>query len=578
MNRACAERVRRWIRERQAFMRTIRLVSLVLVVLVPPVATTPEGRVDQIFAPWDRPGSPGAAVAIARNGEVVYEKGYGHAQLEYDVPIQPSTIFHVASVSKQFTAFAVTMLSVQGELSLDDDVRTHIPELPDFGPTIRIRHLIHHTSGLRDQWNLLALAGWRLDDVITRDQILRLVTRQQELNFEPGAEYLYCNTGYTLLAEIVARTTGQSFPDWTRENLFEPLGMTRTHFHDDHEEIVPGRAYSYADDPDGGYRKAVLSYANAGATSLFTTAADLTRWMHNLDTGRVGGPEVLELVHTRGVLNDGDTIPYAFGLAHGTFRGLATVGHGGADAGFRSNVVRFPGQGLSIAVLSNMASFNAAGIAYQVAEAYVADALAPEPAEEEEAEAEAAAAVVVDPDILAEYAGSYRLPGLVAEISVEDGRLVARATGQPPLELEARSTTEFHNAAANVRVTFVRDADGAVTHFVLLQGGQETEAPRIPPFDPEAVDLTGYVGVYESPELETRYELVVEDSALVARHVRHDPITLTPTEEDTFSGSAWFFGEARFERDDTGAVTGMRVSSGRVRDLLFVKRTEGINR
>ncbi len=440
-----------------------------------------------------------------------------------------------------------------------------------------MRHLIHHTSGLRDQWNLLALAGWRLDDVITRDQILRLITRQRELNFEPGAEYLYCNTGYTLLAEIVSRVTGQPFPEWTRENLFEPLGMTRTHFHDDHQEIVPGRAYSYEHDPEGGYRKSVLSYANAGATSLFTTAPDLVRWMRNLDTGGVGGSQVLETVHTRGVLNDGDTIPYAFGLVHGAFLGLATVGHGGADAGFRSNVLRFPEQGLSVVVLSNLAGFNPGGLARGAAEVFLGemDVLPEAPAEGgERTDPATGETVSVDPEILRDYVGSYRVGGIVVEISVDDGRLIATAQDDA-LELQARSETEFRSPPQDVTIVFVRDQTGEVTHFLLRQGGQETEAPRIPPFDAASVELAAYVGTYDSPELETTYELVVEDSALVARHVRHDAIALTPVEEDVFSGSAWFFGETRFERGPGGEITGMRVSSGRVRDLLFVKRAEG---
>ena len=457
---------------------------------IEPAATTPAGRIDQLFAAWDRPGSPGAAVAVARGGEVLYQHGYGFAQLEYEVPITPETVFHVASVSKQFTAFAVTLLADRGALSLDDDVRKHVPELPDFGHTITIRHLIHHTSGLRDQWNLLALAGWRLDDVITRDQIFRLVTRQRELNFPPGERYLYCNTGYTLLAEIVARVTGRSFPAWTAEHVFQPLGMRRTHVHDDHRMVVPGRAYSYGTDPDSGYRKSVLSYANAGATSLFTTVGDLVRWMRNFETRVVGGPRVIEQMYARGVLTGGDTIDYAHGLGHGTYRGLRTIGHGGADAGFRSSVLRFPDQDLSVAVLSNFASFNASQLAQQVAEVYLEDVMEPE-------------TVAADDDEPAAGAG-------------------------------------------------------------------------VAPFDSTRVALAEFTGVYDSAELETTYEIVASDSTLTARHVRHDPITLTPTAPDEFRGNTWFFGQARFERDAGGAVTGIRVSSGRVLNLLFVKRAGGV--
>ncbi|MGD2151860.1 MAG: serine hydrolase domain-containing protein [Gemmatimonadales bacterium] len=463
-------------------------VYAITILRLEPAAATMSGRVDQLFAPWDVPGSPGAALAVARDGEIVYEQGYGLAQLEYEIPITPRTVFHVASVSKQFTAFAITMLADEGRLSLDDDIRIHLPEVPDFGDTITVRHLIHHTSGLRDQWVLLALAGWRLDDVITRDQIMRLVRRQRELNFRPGDEFLYCNTGYTLLAEIVERVTGQSFAGWMAENIFEPLGMTHTHFHDDHQQIVRNRAYSYARRGDG-YRKAVLSYANVGATSLFTTVEDLMRWEENLYEGGVGGPAVNETMHTRGILNNGDTLSYAFGLGIGQYRGLRTVGHSGGDAGFRSYVVRFPEEHFAVAILSNLGDFSPSSMALRIADIFLADRLEdeePEPAPESASE-------------------------------------------------------------------------------------EEPTEERIEPFAPDESQLRDYVGEYYSDELGTTYTLAVREGALVATHVRHDPIALTPSAADAFSGDTWFFRRVQFERDAAGTITGFRVTSGRVRNLLFTK-------
>ncbi|NIM49537.1 MAG: serine hydrolase [Gemmatimonadales bacterium] len=533
-----------------------------------PAAATAAGKVDQLFAPVDRPGSPGAAVAIARDGAIVYKRGYGYAQLEYDIPITPSTVFHVASVSKQFTAFAITLLAEQGKLSLDDDIRTHLPDIPDFGQTITIRHLIHHTSGLRDQWNLLALAGWRLDDVITREHILRLIQHQRELNFDPGDEYLYSNTGYTLLAEIVARVTGQSFREWTAEHIFRPLGMTSTHFHDDHEMIVPNRAYSYSYNRTGGFRKSVLSYANVGATSLFTTVEDLAKWAHNLDEGRVGGGRVIDWMHTRGILNNGDTLGYAFGLGIGTYEGLKTVGHSGADAGFRSHLVRFPEHGFAIAVLSNLASFNPSQTAQRVADVYLADYLVV--AEQELTEEEPGAAAAVDPAIYDDYVGVYELqPGLVVTVTRDGDRLMADATGQPTVELHPESDTTFVAREVDARVTFHRDAAGEVSSLTVLQSGQEAEAKRIPPFAPDEQQLAEYEGVYTSAELGTTYTIVVQEGKLVARHMRHEPIHLTAEALDSFSGDTWFFGQVGFERNERNEITGFRVSSGRVRNLRF---------
>jgi len=448
-------------------------------------ARTHSGKIDQLVAPWDRPDSPGAAVAVTRGGEIVYERGFGSAQLEYQVPITPTTVFHVASVSKQFTAFAVTLLADQGKLSLDDDIREHLPELHDFGETITIRHLIHHTSGLRDQWTLLAMAGWRLDDVITLEHIMKLVRKQRELNFEPGVEHLYCNTGYTLLAQIVARVSGTSFREWTAKNIFEPLGMRHTHFHDDHEMIVPHRAYSYGSAP-GGFRKNVLSYANAGATSLFTTVRDMTRWMRNLDDGKLGGGKVREQMHENGVLNDGEELSYAFGLVHGEHKGLPTISHGGADAGFRSFVTRYPEQDFGVVVLSNLGDLNTGSIATRIAEVYLAD-----------------------------------------QFETAAGR------DESPGEPEAEPDT----AEAGI--------------------------------DPALYD--DYAGAYTSNELETTYTLVRDTDKLLARHMRHPDIELRPIAKDEFAGNRWFFGTLTFERDESNHITGFRLSSGRVRNLLFTR-------
>ncbi|HET9532790.1 MAG TPA: serine hydrolase domain-containing protein, partial [Blastocatellia bacterium] len=303
---------------------------------------------------------------VVKDGSVIYKRGYGSANLEYNIPISPSTIFHVASVSKQFTAFAINLLASQGKLSLDDDIRKHLPEVPDFGKKITIRHLIHHTSGLRDQWELLAMAGWRLDDVITKEHILKMVRHQKELNFDPGQEYLYSNMGYTLLAVIVERVTGQTFRQWTHENIFKPLGMTDTHFHDDHQMIVRNRAYSYAPERESGFRLAALNYANVGATSLFTTVEDLAKWMQNFEDMKLGGRGVIEQMYQQGVLNTGQKIDYAFALGIGKYRGLRTVGHSGGDAGYRSHVVWFPEQRFAVAVLSNLATFNPVRLSQQV--------------------------------------------------------------------------------------------------------------------------------------------------------------------------------------------------------------------
>ena len=532
-------------------------------------ATTEDEQVDQLFTFFDQPEHPGAAVSVARDGQIIFSKGYGYASLEYPVPIKPKTVFHIASVSKQFTAFSIAMLADQGKLSLDDDIRKYLPELHDFGETITIRHLVHHTSGLRDQWNLLALAGWRLDDVITNDQIMRLISHQEELNFKPGDRFLYCNTGFTLMAEIVSRVSGMSFADWTRAHIFKQLEMNSTLFYDDHEKIVPDRAYSYAES-SGGFKKSVLSYANAGATSLFTTVEDIQQWANNFRTMKVGNEQVMTMMHQRGILNNGDTLSYAFGQGTGEYKGLHQWSHGGADAGYRTFLVRFPKEGYSISVFSNLGSFNSSNMAFKVVDIFMRDLLKEEKTESA-IEMEESSTHKVDPSLLEEYTGRYLLrPGLVLEFKLEGGKLIANSTGQPPVLANPKSDTVFYIKEAEATIIFRRDAIGEVSHLILKQGGAKLEGIKMPDFDPSKVDLERYSGTFYSRELETAYTFEVLNDTLTARHQRHDPIKLIPLYNDTFSSNAWFMGEIEFVREKN-EITGCLVSSGRVIDVRFEK-------
>ena len=439
------------------------------------LAQSKEKQVDQLFAAWNRPGVPGAAVAIAKEGEILYTQGYGEAQLEYDIPITPQTIFHVASVSKQFTAFAIALLAEQGKIDLDAPIQTYLPSIHTFEDTITVRHLVYHTSGLRDQWNLLVMAGWSFDDVITEAQIMKLLEQQRELNFPPGEEFLYCNSGYTLMAKIVEKVTNQTFSTWCKNHIFEPLGMDQTQFYDDHERIVPNRSYSYQE-AEGGYKKSVLSYATVGATSLFTTVGDLSKWSWNFEEVKVGNEAVMELMNERGVLNSGDTLEYAFGQFIGTYKGVKRISHGGADAGYRTFLLRFPELGYSINVLSNQQSFNPAGLAYQVADIYLADYLEePQnppsppnpPSEDETADFDPSA---VD---LSDFTGTFYSSELDTyyRLSVKNGKLVASHLRQPDLSLAPHSEDHFRGGVYYLRnLAFERDSEGKLEGFRVSNG------------------------------------------------------------------------------------------------------------
>jgi CubicO group peptidase (beta-lactamase class C family) len=276
-------------------------------------------------------------------------------------------------MSKQFTAAAIVLLAQEGKLSFDDPAKAYPPELPDFGIPITIRHLLHHTSGLRDQWELLGLAGWRYSlDLITNHDVLAVVSRQKALNFQPGSEFMYSNTGYTLLAEIVQRVSGRTFREFTTARIFEPLEMPSTHFRDDHAEIVKNIAYGYVEE-EGRFRLSITNFDTVGATSLLTSVRDLARWDENFDSGLVGGQPFLDQMLQRGILNDGQQLQYAFGLLVDSYRGSSIVFHAGADAGYRSELIRFPEQRLAVACLANVASIDPSTMARRVADIYLED-------------------------------------------------------------------------------------------------------------------------------------------------------------------------------------------------------------
>lgn len=527
-------------------------------------------KIDDIAKDMSKPGDPGFTVAVAKGDQILFSKGYGSANPEYDIANSAATIFHVASVSKQFTAFAIAMLADQGKISLTDDIRKYLPELHDFGHTITIKHLVHHTSGLRDQWNLLALAGWRLDDVITKDQVLRLISHQDELNFKPSDEFSYCNTGYTLMAEIVSRVSGKTFAEWCKQNIFEPLKMDHTLFYDDHEKIVKNRAYSFHESPEG-LKKSVLSYANAGATSLFTTAEDLTKWSNNFYTMKVGNANVMKQMEERGILNAGDTISYAFGQDISKYKGVKAIAHSGGDAGYRSYLLRFPEQKYSIVVLSNMGSFNPGALAYKIADVCLKNVLKGDATKEEPKKK--SGEVKVSDALLKLYEGQYQLtPEMIVTIKLENGKLTGRATGQSSFPLTATSDTEFVFDQAGIRLTFPKPVDNTINQFVFYQGGQTLVAPRVKEVDLKSIDLNSFTGTYFSPELQTSYTITLKEDKLTATHIRHDPTELTIVAKDLFNSNAWFMSKIEFIRDTDAKITGFKVSSGRVKNVRFLKQ------
>jgi CubicO group peptidase (beta-lactamase class C family) len=536
-----------------------------------PAATTPEGKVDQALALVSS-DTPGAAVAVWRDGEVVLARGWGMASLAYGVPFGPETPTNIGSTSKQFTGFAAALLQERGLLSLDDDVRKHIPELPDFGETITLRHLLGHTSGYREFVNLLLMGGRQVleADYIARDEVIQVVQRQPELQNVPGAEFNYNNTAFGLVTIVMERVTGRPFGEWMREEVFLPLGMVNTRVRMHPGQIIPGASQGLIP-AEGGFRQTRDLGASMGAGGIYSTVVDMARWADNLATGRLGGPNVIREVTTSGVLNDGEETNYGLGLFIDTNRGLKRWQHGGNDIAHSSTFVHFPELNAGYTVQSNYGGLPG-GIANVVLQAYFSDDLE-QPAEAGEAPAEEGGAVTVPRPLLSRYVGRYEITSfsIVLAVSLTDDGLQAEVGGQDALDLVPSSDSTFALDGAPASLTFHRDDEGEVTGLTLHQDGDH-EARRLPD-EVEEVDLESYTGRYFSAELETFYNLSVEEDALVIRHRRFGPARLEHSEGDTFTGTLPV-SSVVFERDESGQITGFRAGNGRSRDVLFV-RVEG---
>src|SRR5437588_8541 len=329
-------------------------------------------KVDQIFAAYDEADSPGCALGVIRDGNFIYKKGYGAGSLELGVPLTPQSVFYLGSISKQFTAASVVLAAEQGSLSLDDDIRKYVPEIPSYGKTITLREMLHHTSGFRDILSLLFLAGRNSEDIHPTNELLDLVSRQKDLNFVPGDEFLYSNTNYFLMSVVIKRATGKTLSQFAEENIFKPLGMTHTRFYDDRSVVLPGRVAGYAPRSVGGFRVDwSTNFDMVGGGGLMSSVDDLLLWDRNFFDNKLGKGSFLKEMQTPGVLNNGKQIEYALGLFISKYRGLPMVEHAGANFGYRTELLRFPQQTFSVVCLCNLATSNPGRLSYEVADLYL---------------------------------------------------------------------------------------------------------------------------------------------------------------------------------------------------------------
>jgi CubicO group peptidase (beta-lactamase class C family) len=532
-------------------------------------------EIDAIFAEYDTTTSPGCSLGVVRDGELIYSRGYGMANLEYGIALSPRSVFRTASVGKQFTAMVIAILHQQGKLSVDDPLSTYYPEFPDWADRVTVRHLVHHTSGIRDYLTLAWLAGKGDEEFYTDEYALDLIGGQHHLNFAPGDEYLYSNSGYLLLAHIVKQVTGTSLREWAAENVFGVLGMKNSHFHDDHTHIVPFRADGYAPTEDG-FAISMTILDMVGDGGVYTTVEDFLLWDRNFYDNKLGGggDELIELVTTPGELNTDEEMTYAFGLGVEEYRGLRLIEHGGAFVGFRTDTIRFPEQRFSVVVYCNRADANPGQRSRKVAELYLADVM--EAREGAAAKTSGKVERVEVPAAQLEFlAGHYwnEERRQAQEVAWIDGKLEFVVSDEMGFEMVPLAADRFaiSTPRGDIEVTFQENSDGKRQMSVMIDGAKK---PRVYESfvlrEPTPEELEAYAGSFFSDELGVAYALDVEDGALVFRIVRHEAHELEPFFGEVFGNDD--YGVFEFQRGSDGAISGFLLDAGRVRNLEFVRK------
>jgi CubicO group peptidase (beta-lactamase class C family) len=561
----------------------------------PPVSAGPDdprhARADALLAPLDRTDAPGVLAAVVTRDGVTWHGEAGLANLSHGIPMTRGTRINVGSTAKTFTGYALARLHLDGVLSLDDDVRKWLPELPELGSPVTLRHLLTHTSGYRELLNALAVGGWRMEDgeVIGPDEALRVVQTQPALQNEPGAEWNYNNTGFLLLARVVESATGRPFTRWVEEEVFQPLGLYETSFRTAVDQVISGGAYGYRRAPAspgsppgaGPWREAPDVGPAVGAGSLYTTLDDLATWMLALfHSGSPRWRDPAALMAEPFVLNDGRPVPYGLGLEVDRAGERLRLHHPGGDMGHQSHFAWFPEAETGVIVVANGLA-GVSDLAAELTRVFLEDATTPlevsAPAPDSRATTDdpASGAVTFEADFLHRLEGHYALevdPNFILHVRRAGEGLEAQATGQPAFALVARPDTSFSLEAVGARLVFALDeaeAGGFVPGLVLHQGGAALAARRVDP-PGSGMRLEDFVGRYHSEAFETSYTLRLEGEGLVLEHRRRDAVRLAPSGTDTFSG-AFPFLQVTFVRDASGRVVGFLADAVRARDLYFAR-------
>jgi CubicO group peptidase (beta-lactamase class C family) len=523
------------------------------------------GKADEFLAQWDAKDLPGGAVGVVKDGRLVYRRAFGMANLEYDVPNAPSTLFNLASASKPFTAMCIALLAERGKLSLDDDIRKYVPEIPQYGETVTIRHLIHHTSGIREYQALIFFGGLGADNAYSDQSILNMLARQKNLSFAPGTKHQYSNSNYHLLGIIVGRVSGKSLRAFAEENIFKPLGMKNTMFFDNRFEVVKNRASGYRVAPDKSVRARASLFDLVGGGGVLTTVEDLALWDRNFYEPKVGNRELLTLLTTPGALKSGEKVNYGFGLFHNEYRGLPVIKHSGNMTGYRAQIVSFPARKLTVIALSNSSAIFPSVIVEKLADIYLEGQLKPAaPRPKRAAESLPPAVALTEKEAL-RYAGVYASAesGAAFKLSFKDGKLMngGLLRNETPVTPVAENRFVMAADADRYELIAVLNGAGAVSQIKLTTNGGKTDifVPVKAPFDTPR-QLSEYAGVYHSDELDADYKLTLQGDDLALRIGENFENRLTAAYADYFTIRG---GEVNlsFARDEKGKITGFVFNS-----------------
>jgi len=521
-------------------------------------------RVDALFAKWDKPDSPGCMLAVIKDGEFIYQRGYGMADLERSVPITPDSIFDIGSTGKQFTATVIAILANQGLLDLDDSIRKYVPEMRPYADQITIRHLLHHTSGLRDYLTLMDLRGMSDVNIYAENLLLDLIIRQKGLNFKPGSEYLYSNSGYFLLGTIAEQITGKHITELIKEHILDPLGMTHTTFNKDYRIIVKNRAMSYdAGEEEGTFVNALALSGGYGDGPMLTCVGDLLLWDRNFYANKLNNSQadLINQLHITGKLNNGKSIAYAFGLEVTKYKGQRVVQHDGAWAGYRSEMMRFPDQRMTFICLSNLGTIEPAALCQQVANIYLEDVLKPEkPRRKQKSNKNITSGMEIK-----EFTGIYQSRSLTFDIYIKDNELFI--TGGINEHLLARQPDGRFKVGDLPSYLVFSGADNEI--MTMFQTDRVTRFKRIAADRYRPSSLNIYAGRYYSPELDVQYSIIEADNALTLKRIPFDdPKPVYVYAKNALRTS---IGEFRLTLDMDGNIKGFTLNAGRVKNIKFRK-------